>query len=178
MKDIKFEKKPLIDTKMIQGESEEFRNLIVFLQTYYALIDTKGPRRKYRTTIDNNINFIVEKVLYSTTHPRSTLRKIGLIFYPNCIAINVHYLCSLMSVSKSWFTREMNKENWAKEPPNSSDRQQLNILLGKAEAHKFTIRYPPETSLVSSISIDHKDLLTKQFTQEPEYPSSPVYTSI
>ena len=158
----------------LEFESEEFRNIIIFLRNYYAIIEKKGPKRKYRTSIDNNLNYIVEKVLYSSSNPKDTLRKIGLIFLPNCVAINIHSLSSILSVSKSWLNKELTKEEWAKEAPNSMERRELNSIIGKFEAHKFTIRYPPERTLMNSISLTHQELLLQHPSQEVEYPSSPI----
>lgn len=155
---------------------EDYQVLKVFFTNHYALEKDMIPKKRFKTSLDDQIAFIIQKVIENCSHPKTALGKFGLIIISDWIAINKMKLAKLINVSKNFITMTLNKQKTGNENPPVNVKDRLIKFVGTFQAKKFSFYHLNPNSNVFNLVSLHPSISLKipQQNETEEYPTSPL----
>ncbi|OHS93023.1 hypothetical protein TRFO_40659 [Tritrichomonas foetus] len=132
------------------------------IETHFNLLRRLKVRQTSKDQITKELLFIVQKVIEFSDNPKLTLRQLGMIIFPGCIAIHKGKIVKLLSLCKSGFNSRMMNAGWSSEVycPTNVNKQLKKIV--KENYKYWCLKSMPQGSEFSSFVSEHCEIISSQ----------------
>ena len=146
------------------------------IANHFSLLRLGRTKQHHPKQITDELLFIVKKVNETADKPKECLAQLGIVIFPEAIALKRAEIAKLLSICKVGLAAKLHKAEWTVDVMCPSlVKAELRKVVGE-DFKKWMIRGTPRNSAFYNYTLAHGNLVTGRsvFPDEADVQSSPI----